>query len=65
MILEYVGKDWVRMTQKGLSIKEKLKKFDYIKMKTSVKGNERGKRWATRMGEDLRTECSHPWCIKN
>ena len=44
MILEYIGKDWVRMTQKGLSIKEKLKKFDYIKMKTSVKGNERGKR---------------------
>lgn len=36
MILEDVGKDWVRITQKGLSIKEKIKKLDYIKMKTSV-----------------------------
>lgn len=27
MILEDVGKDWVRITQKGLSIKEKNKEI--------------------------------------
>lgn len=34
MILEYVGKDFYKMTQKRLIIKGKLDKLDYIKIKT-------------------------------